>query len=86
VLGLLPGAAETKVRPAVVVASDTYFVEGADVLVGILTTKQPRARSTDYVLLDWRSAGLRAVSCFRAYIITIPVQILPWALERPGLD
>jgi hypothetical protein len=25
----------------------------------------------DYVLLDWRRAGLRAVSCFRAYVLTI---------------
>src|ERR1039457_5357898 len=69
---MLPGAAETKVRPAVVIASDTYLVERPDVLVGILTTKLPRtATSMDYVLLDWRSAGLRATSCFRAYVLTI---------------
>ena len=71
VLGMLPGAAETKVRPAVVIASDTYLVERPDVLVGILTTKLSRATSTDYVLLDWQLAGLRAVSCFRAYVMTI---------------
>ena len=69
---MLPGAAETKVRPAVVISSDTYLVERPDVLVGILTTKLPRkATSTDYVLLDWQPAGLRAVSCFRAYVLTI---------------
>jgi|SRR5271166_768009 mRNA interferase MazF len=68
---MLPGAAETKVRPAVVIASDTYLVERPDVLVGILTTKLSRATSTDYVLLDWQLAGLRAVSCFRAYVMTI---------------
>jgi mRNA-degrading endonuclease toxin of MazEF toxin-antitoxin module len=72
VVGMLPGAAETKVRPAVVIASDTYLVERPDVLVGILTTRLPRpSTSTDYVLLDWQSAGLRAVSCFRAYVLTI---------------
>ena len=71
VLGMLPGAAETKVRPAVGIASDTYLVERPDVLVGILTTKLSRTTSTDYVLLDWQSAGLRAVSCFRAYVMTI---------------
>lgn len=64
---MLRGAAETKIRPAVVIASDTYLVERPDVLVGILTTRLPRpATSMDYVLLDWRSAGLRAVSCFRS--------------------
>ena len=72
VIGMLPGAAETKVRPAVVISSETYLVERPDVLVGILTTKLPRkATSMDYVLLDWRPAGLRAVSCFRAYVLTI---------------
>jgi hypothetical protein len=40
VIGMLPGAAETKVRPAVVIASETYLVERPDVLVGILTTKK----------------------------------------------
>ena len=69
---MLRGAVETKVRPAVVLSSDTYLVERPDVLVGILTTKLPRkATSTDYVLLDWQLAGLRAESCFRAYIMTI---------------
>jgi 2-methylcitrate dehydratase PrpD len=36
-----------------------------NVLVGVLTTKiPPRPASTDYVLKDWRAAGLRAESCF----------------------
>jgi hypothetical protein len=39
---MLPGAAETKVRPAVAIASEAYLVERPDVLVGILTTKPPR--------------------------------------------
>jgi hypothetical protein len=72
VVGVLPGAMETKVRPAVVIASSTYLVERPDVLVGILTTKLPaRVISTDYLLVDWQSAGLRAPSCFRAYVLTI---------------
>ena len=39
VVGMLAGAAETKVRPAVVIASGAYLVERPDVLDGILTTK-----------------------------------------------
>jgi mRNA interferase MazF len=71
VVGVLVGAHETKVRPAVVIASDTYLAERPDVLVGILTTKTPRVpATTDYILLDWRAAGLRAESCFRAYVLT----------------
>ena len=72
VVGVLPGAVVTKARPAVVIASDTYLVERPDVLVGILTTKSSRAfASTDYILQDWQAAGLRAESCFRAFVITV---------------
>ena len=54
-----------------VIASTTYLAERPDVVVGILTTKLPRTPgSTDYVLVDWRSAGLPAESCFRAYVLT----------------
>lgn len=71
VVGVLVGAQETKVRPAVVIASATYLAERPDVVVGILTTKLPRSPgTTDYILQDWRAAGLRAESCFRAYVLT----------------
>ena len=71
VAGVLVGARETKVRPAVVISSATDLSERPAVLVGILTTKLPKAPgTTDYILVDWRSAGLRAESCFRAYVLT----------------
>lgn len=71
VVGVLVGAQETKVRPAVVIASATYLAERPDALVGILTTKAPkRPATTDSVLLDWRAAGLGAESWFRAYVLT----------------
>ena len=72
VVGVLAGAVETKVRPAVVIASGTYLVERPDVLVGILTTRRPNpTTSTDCVLQDWQDAGLRAQSYFRAYVLTM---------------
>jgi len=72
VVGVMPGALETKVRPGIVIASDTYLAERPDVMVGILTTKLPRpVTQLDYPLLDWQFAGLRAASCFRAYVLTI---------------
>jgi mRNA interferase MazF len=72
VVGVLEGAVETKVRPAVVIASTTYLAERPDVLVGILTTRPPKPpASTDCVLQNWQSAGLRAESHFRAYVLTV---------------
>jgi hypothetical protein len=72
IVATLPGAVETKVRPAVVIASETYLVERPDIIVGILTSKIPvPLASTDHVLLDWQLVGLRAPSCFRAYILTL---------------
>jgi hypothetical protein len=58
VVGVLAGAVEPKVRPAVVIASTTFLVEHPDVLAGILTTKLPKpATSTDCILVDWQLAG-----------------------------
>lgn len=72
VVGVLDGAVETKVRPAVVIASTTYLEERPDVLVGILTTRVPKPKaSTDCALQDWQAAGLRAESHFRAYVLTV---------------
>ena len=71
VVGVLEGAVETKVRPAVVIASTAYLAERPDVLVGILTTRPPKPlTSSDYSLQDWQAAGLRAESHFRAYVLT----------------
>ena len=38
----------------------------------ILTTRAPRPpASSDYALRDWKVAGLRAESFFRAYVLTV---------------
>jgi mRNA interferase MazF len=69
---MLPGIAETKVRPAVVIASEGYLRDRPDVLVGIVTSRIPaRLASSDYVLRDWRAAGLRTESCFRVFVLTV---------------
>lgn len=71
-LGTFRGAVETKLRPAIILASEIYLRERPDVIVGILTSKLPaRLATTDYVLRDWKAAGLRVESCFRAYVLTI---------------
>jgi mRNA interferase MazF len=72
VVGFLEGAVETKVRPAVVIASTTYLAERPDVLVGIQTTRVPKpSASSDCAIQDWQMAGLRTDSYFRAYVLTV---------------
>ncbi len=70
---LFPGAHTTKRRPAVVVSSAEYHRTRPDVIVGVLTTQTARATgSTDYLVLDWSSAGLRAPTAFRSFLLTFP--------------
>jgi mRNA interferase MazF len=72
VVAELAGARVTKFRPAVVVSSDLYHQQRPDIIVGVLTTQRPHPEAaTDYLLLDWEQAGLRAPSWFRLYLITI---------------
>src|SRR5438067_2363897 len=67
------GAVETKRRPALVISSEEYQRQHADVIVGLLTTNLGAARTgADYVLKDWAEAGLDYPSAFRAWISTEP--------------
>ena len=50
----------TKVRPAVVVSSSLYHATEPDLLLAALTSKVATATGPfDYLLSDWRTAGLR---------------------------
>jgi len=61
----------TKTRPAVVLSTEKYHQERPDVIAGILTTKLAKATTeTDYVLEDWKEAGLKYPTAFRAFIGT----------------
>lgn len=63
-----PVVGNVKNRPAVVLSSNKYHSERPDLILGILTTNVAAATSsTDYALLDWSAAGLRAPSAFRVY-------------------
>ena len=65
----------------------TYLAERPDAVVGILTTKLPGTPgATDYIVEDWRSAGLRAESCFRAYVLTAHRSELTVIGHLSGLD
>ncbi len=65
------GATMTKGRPMVVISSARYHHEHPDVIVGLITTNLAAAKTTsDYILQDWKQAGLRKASAFRAYVGT----------------
>ncbi|MEP7352697.1 MAG: type II toxin-antitoxin system PemK/MazF family toxin [Acidobacteriota bacterium] len=73
VLGAFPGAEAIKTRPAVVLSTEDYHRHRPDVVVGIITSQQPRLLGpTDYPLTDWQQAGLRLPSFFRLYLVTLP--------------
>jgi mRNA interferase MazF len=68
-----PGVTGTKRRPAVVLSSPTYHAARPDVILGIITTQVASSDTvTDYTLHDWKAAGLRKPSAFRAFLVTVP--------------
>ncbi|MEQ1884483.1 MAG: type II toxin-antitoxin system PemK/MazF family toxin [Bryobacteraceae bacterium] len=73
VVGAFAGAHMTKVRPAVVLSSESYQNQRPDVVVGIITSQTPIPLGpTDCELLDWRIAGLHSPSYFRLFLVTFP--------------
>ena len=72
VTGFFTGAAEDKVRPAVIVSSQTYHENRPDVVLCFLTTQIAGLNSpTDFVLHDWREAGLKQPSALRCFFVTV---------------
>jgi len=71
------GATGRKRRPAVVVSSDEYHAVRPDLILGVLTSNVGAATSsTDHILHDWSSAGLRQSSAFRCYLgMATPAQV-----------
>jgi len=69
-----PGIVGTKRHPAVVVSSPLYHQHRADAIVALLTAKLEEATTpTDYVLQDWKAAGLKRPIAFRTFLVTRPV-------------
>jgi mRNA interferase MazF len=68
-----PGVTGIKRRPAVIVSSALYHRARPDVILGVITTQIDSARAaTDYLLQDWKAAGLRRTSAFRTFLVTLP--------------
>lgn len=68
----------TKVRPAVVISSDLYHDLKPDLLLAALTSQVAKATGAlDYVLTDWRDAGLRYPSALKPVLFTLdPMRVL----------
>jgi mRNA interferase MazF len=67
-----PGITGVKRRPAVVLSSAVYHANRPDVIVGLISSQTKGLGVTDYVLQDWKAAGLRVASVFRSFIVTLP--------------
>jgi mRNA interferase MazF len=76
-----------RVRPAVVVSTESFNEVTGDVTVGLITS-QRRTGPSDCGLRDWMAAGLRLPSWFRSRFITLDqrlVQFSPGRLSRDDL-
>lgn len=63
------GATGIKRRPALVVSTSVYHAERPDVILTIITSQITKLNSkTDYILRDWKSAGLTLPSAMRVYL------------------
>ena len=72
VVALLPGARETKRRPAIVVSVPDYHLARPDVILAIITSRVEDADTAfDCVIYDWRDAGLRTPCAMRSYLFTV---------------
>ena len=74
VTALLPGARQTKRRPAIVVSTQNYHLARPDVLLAIITSRVEDATTEfDCVLFDWEDAGLQLPSAMRSYLFTVEI-------------
>jgi mRNA interferase MazF len=72
-LAAIPGVKNAKPRPAIVVSTALYQATRGDVIIGIVTTQLARATDpTDYVLQDWKAAGLHSPSAYRTFLYSMP--------------
>lgn len=61
-----------KVRPAAVISGVRYQATEPDIVLAAITSQIAAARGLfDYVLTDWRGAGLRLPSAFKPVLATL---------------
>ncbi len=69
VIANFSGATGIKRRPALVISTALYHAERPDVILTIITSQIKKSTAkTDYILQDWRAAGLTQPSAVRVYL------------------
>ena len=68
----------TKVRPAIIVSSTLYQSREPDIILAAITSNVTAATGPlDYVLRDWKAAGLKYPSAFKPVLFTLdPARIV----------
>ena len=67
----LPGHEEPSLRPAVVLATETYRLGRGQLVVAAVTSSQPTPMPGDTVLRGWREAGLLDASVATGVLLTV---------------
>lgn len=71
-----------KVRPAMIVSSDSYNLARPDVVAAGITSQVGNVGPYDHVLADWAAAGLRYPSLVRGRLLTIEQTLIRRAVGR----
>lgn len=71
-----------KVRPAVIVSSDSYNLVSPDVVAAGISTQVAKAGAYDYILNDWIKAGLRYASLVRGRFMTLEQSVIKRSVGR----
>ncbi len=70
-----PGAQGMKRRPAIVLSTSLYHQHRPDIIIGVATSQTQNATApTDYIIKNWKDAGLRQPSAFRTFLVTLPAE------------
>ncbi|WP_423223211.1 type II toxin-antitoxin system PemK/MazF family toxin [Candidatus Amarolinea aalborgensis] len=71
-----------KVRPALIVSSDSYNLARPDVVAAGITSQIGNMGPYDHVLADWAAAGLRYPSLVRGRLLTIEQTLIRRSVGR----
>ena len=71
-----------KVRPALIVSSDSYNLARPDVVAAGITSQIGNVGPYDHVLADWAAAGLRYPSLVRGRLLTIEQTLIRRSVGR----
>ena len=74
----------SKVRPAMIVSSDAYHAaQPANVIIARISGNiAMHQTTTDYILQDWREAGLRRQSVVTSFLITVSPSDIRYIIGR----